>query len=171
MSYPDPVYLADGGEASATFRSVATAPDFVNPSGTRVHYLATGATTRGRYGLYRYEMGPRGGGPGAHFHRTMSEAFHVLSGSVRILDGRRWVDTVAGDFVYVPEGGIHGFRNVSDEPATMLILFAPGAPREAYFEGGPLVASLTEEERAAFYLRHDTIWVPEADPEARSSGA
>ena len=166
MSYPDPVYHGERGEASATFRSIGAPADFVSAAGTRAHYLATGATTRGRYGLYRWEMGPRQGGPGAHFHRTISEAFHVLIGSVRILDGRRWIDAVAGDFVYVPEGGIHGFRNVSDEPASMLILFAPGAPREAYFEGGPGLAALTEEERAAFYLRHDNIWVPEADPEA-----
>jgi hypothetical protein len=48
----------------------------------------------------------------------------------------------------------------------MLILFAPGAPREEYFEGGPALAGLSEEERAAFYLRHDNIWVPEADPDA-----
>jgi hypothetical protein len=53
MSYPDPVYLGDGGEISATYRSTDTPPDFVSPAGTRVHYLATGDTTRGRYGLYR----------------------------------------------------------------------------------------------------------------------
>jgi hypothetical protein len=32
-------------------------------------------------------------------------------------------------------GGIHGFRNESGEPASMLLHFAPGAPREGYFEG------------------------------------
>ncbi len=39
------------------------------------------------------------------------------------------------DFLYVPPGGIHGFRNEADEPASILMLFAPGAPREYYFEG------------------------------------
>jgi hypothetical protein len=29
---------------------------------------------------------------------------------------------------------VHGFHNESSEPASMLIVFAPGAPREAYFE-------------------------------------
>ena len=33
----------------------------------------------------------------------------------------------------MPEGGVHGFRN-DDEAASMLILFAPGAARERYFE-------------------------------------
>ena len=37
--------------------------------------------------------------------------------------------------------------------------FAPGAPREAYFEGLPVLGGLTEEERAQFFLRHDTFWL------------
>ena len=47
----------------------------------------------------------------------------------------------------------------------MLILFAPGAPREEYFEtlakvGHGLV--LSDEEKTALYLRHDNHWLPEA---------
>ena len=61
----------------------------------------------------------------------------------------------ARDFVHVPEGGIHGFKNRSGEPASMLIHFAPGAPREAYFEGTPRLAEMTEEQRAAFMRLHD----------------
>ena len=59
----------------------------------------------------------------------------MLSGVVRLYDGTDWVESHPGDFAYVPEGGLHGFRNESGAPASMLILFAPGAPREAYFEG------------------------------------
>ena len=58
----------------------------------------------------------------------------MLSGSVRLYDGTQWVDAGTDDFLFVPEGGIHGFSNDSDEPASMLILFTPGAPREDYFE-------------------------------------
>ena len=46
----------------------------------------------------------------------------------------------------------------------MLIHFAPGAPREAYFEGTAAIShglKMTDEEAAAFYLRHDTFWVDE----------
>ena len=62
----------------------------------------------------------------------------------------------------MPEGGIHGFRNESGDDASMLILFAPGAPREDYFETLARVSegmTMTEEERAAFMIRHDTFWV------------
>jgi len=41
----------------------------------------------------------------------------------------------------------------------MLILFAPGAPREDYFERVATTGQMSEEERIEFYLRHDTFWV------------
>jgi mannose-6-phosphate isomerase-like protein (cupin superfamily) len=97
-------------------------------------------------------------GPSPHFHRSISESFYILSGTVRIFDGTRWIDASPGDFVHVPEGGVHAFRNESGEPASMLLHFAPGAPREGYFEGLVGLADLSEEEKAEFFLRHDTFW-------------
>ncbi len=107
-------------------------------------------------------MGPGPSGPDPHFHKTISESFFMLSGEVRLYDGERWIGATAGDFLYVPEGGIHAFRNESGEPASMLILFAPGAPREDYFETLADAArqeAMNEEQRAEFFLRHDTYWV------------
>jgi mannose-6-phosphate isomerase-like protein (cupin superfamily) len=98
-------------------------------------------------------------GPGPHFHRGLAESFFVLSGAMRLYDGNGWVDAGPGDYLYVPEGGVHGFRNESGEPASMLILFAPGAPREGYFEGLAGLAGKSDEERDAFMTYHDTFWV------------
>ena len=61
--------------------------------------------------------------------------------------------------MFVPEGGVHGFRNESGEPASMLLLFAPGAPREGYFEGLADLANVSETERAEFMSFHDTYWI------------
>jgi mannose-6-phosphate isomerase-like protein (cupin superfamily) len=136
--------------------------ELTNASGGGAHYLATGASTDGRFGLYRWDMGPSPSGPDAHMHRTISESFFVLSGTVRLYDGRVWRDGEPGDFLFVPEGGIHAFRNESGEPSSMLILFAPGAPREDYFETLADAArrdAMDAEERAAFFVRHDTYWV------------
>ena len=159
MSYPDPRYLGEAGEASATYRSAGHEPELTYRTGNTAHYLATGASTNGQFGLYRWDMGPEPSGPGPHFHRSISESFFVLSGNVRIYDGTRWIDTRPGDFVHVPEGGIHGFRNESGEPASMLIHFAPGAPREGYFEGLVDLGAMSDEEKAEFYVRHDNHWV------------
>lgn len=161
-SYPAPAYRGDGGEASARFRPVDTPPDLPRPDGA-AHYLATGSSTDGRFGLYRWDMGGAPAGPQPHFHRTISESFFVLSGRVRLYDGRDWVDSGPGDFAYVPEGGVHAFRNESGEPASMLILFAPGAPREAYFEGLVEIAegrwAPSHEELQAFLEEHDNLYV------------
>ncbi len=162
MSYPDPKYFGETGETSSVFRPVGTSPDVTNPNGVTVDYLATGALTAGEFGLYRWNMSAAASGPGPHFHKTISESFFVLSGTVRLYNGAEWVDATPGDFLFVPEGGIHGFRNESGEPASMLLLFAPGAPREDYFETLADVArgkQLSEKEWADFYLRHDNHWL------------
>ena len=92
--------------------------------------------------------------------QTFSESFYVLSGTVSLYDGREWIAAGAGDFLRVPEGGIHAFNNEScDEPAAMLILFAPAPPREQYFiELADISDSgreLSQEEWAAFLATHD----------------
>lgn len=159
MTYPDPLYRGQSGEATAWIRRSGDTPEITYSNGTTVHYLATGATTDGRFGLYRWAMGPEPSGPGPHFHRTMAESFFVLSGTIRIYDGTGWVDTTAGDFVHVPPGGIHGFRNESGAPAAMLIHFSPGAPREGYFEGLVEIGAMSPEAREQFYRFHDNLWV------------
>lgn len=77
--------------------------------------------------------------------------------------GDRWIDTTAGDFLYVPQGGVHAFRNTSGKPASLLLLFTPGAPREAYFEELAEIAAsgrrLSDEEWTDLYLRHDQYMV------------
>lgn len=168
MSYPPPRYVGDSGEVNATFRPAGADPDFVSPAvpstgprldtRTSYHYLATSASTSGEFGLYRVEMGPGSGGPAVHFHKTMSESFFILSGTMRLFDGESWIDATAGDFLHVPVGGLHGFRNESGKPVSMLMLFAPGAPREAYFEGITELADLGEAERAAFFIEHDSYF-------------
>jgi mannose-6-phosphate isomerase-like protein (cupin superfamily) len=162
LYYPPSRYHRDVGEVSATLRRTGHEPEVRYPNGVACHYLATHASTVGQFGLYRWEMPGSAGGPGPHFHRAISESFYVLAGSIGLYDGRGWVEAGPGDYLFVPEGGIHGFRNGSDEPASMLILFAPGATREDYFETLARVAlgetAMSDEERAAFMLRHDTFW-------------
>ncbi|MCV2488426.1 cupin domain-containing protein [Geodermatophilus sp. YIM 151500] len=164
-AYPPDRYRGADGEVSAVLRRAGSPPELTTPTGNATHYLATGALTGGDFGLYRWDMGATPSGPGPHFHRSIGESFFVLTGTVRWYDGARWVDAGPGDFLYVPPGGVHGFRNESGGPASMLLLFTPGAPREDYFETLAHAArrdAMTEEERAAFYLRHDTFWVDPA---------
>ncbi|HVW35516.1 MAG TPA: cupin domain-containing protein [Acidimicrobiia bacterium] len=162
MSYPEARYFGPAGERSATYRSADDGPDLEIGGHVTVRYLATGASTDGRFGLYRWDSGPHSGGAAPHFHRTMSESFFVISGRVELYDGERWIDAGPGDFVHVPEGGVHGFRNQTAEPASMLILFAPGAPREGYFEaiaGKAAGRPYSDAEWTALCEHHDNYFV------------
>jgi quercetin dioxygenase-like cupin family protein len=160
--YPPPRYTGAAGEPSGWIRPAGSSPELGPRAGNAAHYLATGASTGGAFGLYRWEMGPAPSGPSPHFHRGITESFYVLEGTVRLYDGTQWVDGRPGDFFHVPEGGVHGFRNESGEPAAMLLLFTPGAPREDYFETLADRArreGMSDADWAEFYLRHDTFWV------------
>ena len=130
---------------------------------TTARFVATGSLTDGRFGLFRWDMTASSGGASPHYHRTISESFYVVSGSVELYDGSAWVAGRPGDFLYVPELGVHGFRNTSSEDASILILFAPGGPREDYFrELAERLAAKVDagpEERAAFLARHDQFEV------------
>ena len=154
-------YTGTEGETSAVFRRDLE-PLMLGV--TAATFVAPGSVTNGQFGLYRWDIPPHGGGAGGHFHRGFSESFYVVSGTVRLFDGEKWVDATAGDFLYVAEGGIHAFGNGSDEQAQMLILFAPAPPREKYFRelaewidsGRPM----SGEEYTEFLARHDQYMVP-----------
>ena len=88
MSYPDARYRGDKGEISAIYRPADQEPELTIGSGTAVRYLATGASTHGQFGLYRWDMGPQSSGPSAHFHRTISESFFILSGDGAVVQRR-----------------------------------------------------------------------------------
>lgn len=152
-------FTKDVGEVSATYRAVADVDGLTMKSGTVARFVAPGSVTRGQFGLFEWNMPAASGGASPHFHKTFSESFYIISGTVRLYDGARWVSANAGDFLYVPEGGVHGFSNDADRPASMLILFAPGAPRERYFqelaENAAAGRELTDDEWTDLLARHD----------------
>ncbi len=94
--YPPPRYTADTPEVSAWLKRGDEPADYDAFGHIQYHYLANQQDTGGDYGLYRVQIGPRGGGPGPHFHRGMSEAFYVLSGSLSLYNGTEWVDGSPG---------------------------------------------------------------------------
>lgn len=157
----DPVtYLGNAGDVSAEFhaRDEVEALTY-RTSGTHVRFVAPGTATRGQFGLFEWNMQPHTGGADPHFHKTFSESFFVTSGIVEFYNGQSWLQARAGDFLYVPMGGVHGFRAPGDEPSSMLILFAPGAPREEYFRQLAAIRdagrTLSDDEWAEFLAQHD----------------
>jgi hypothetical protein len=60
---------------------------------------------------------------------------------------------------------VHGFRNDSGDPASLLILFTPGVAREEFFAETAEIRrsgrTLSPEEWTALYARHDQVVVEE----------
>ena len=106
---PEARYLGEKGEISAVYRPADKQADLQIGAITSVHYLANGASTNGDFGLYRWEMGVQPSGAAPHFHRTISESFFILSGTVGVFNGERWFDATPDDFVHVPAGGSTAF--------------------------------------------------------------
>ena len=156
-------YAGDLGEVSATGVSQVDMRTLTMKSGTVARFVATGSSTRGDFGLYRWEMPPTTGGATGHFHRTFSESFYVLEGNPSFFDGKTWTQAEPGSFLYVPRGGIHGFRNDLPSPATFLILFSPGIAREGYFEAlaeiGATGRKMSKADWAELYARFDQVMV------------
>jgi quercetin dioxygenase-like cupin family protein len=151
------------GEVSATGVSQAEMRTLSMKSGTVARFVATGSSTQGDFGLYRWEMPANTGGATGHFHRGFSESFYVLGGNPSFFDGATWTEASPGFFLYVPRGGIHGFKNDSPTPAAFPILFSPGLAREGYFEAleeiGRTGRQISKADWDDLYARFDQTMV------------
>jgi uncharacterized RmlC-like cupin family protein len=134
VTYPDPVHTG-AGELSATFRPAGTPRELEYRGGSGARYLATGASTGGLFGLYRWEMGPASGGPGPHFHRAIAESFYVLDGGVQIFDGRDWREAGPGDFVHIPKHVVHREVNAGTTSSQEVITRSGTGPLTVNVDG------------------------------------
>jgi quercetin dioxygenase-like cupin family protein len=100
--------------------------------GDRYIFLVTGAQSDGTYFIMEAIVSP-GGGPPPHIHHREQESFYVLEGTLDIRMGEEVVQASAGDFVHIPKGVVHSFRNNGDGLARQLVIFSPGG-LERFFE-------------------------------------
>ena len=78
--------------------------------------------TMGKTTLCAIQTVPPGSSIGVHSHDPDVEVFHVLSGTIRVIDNGVEKDLVAGDSNFSGKGGSHGVVNVSNEDAVMLCI-------------------------------------------------
>ncbi|MBZ3908372.1 cupin domain-containing protein [Streptomyces mutabilis] len=67
-----------------------------------------------------------------HIHSKEDEAFYVLTGEFEFLNGNQRFTAHPGDFIYIPKGTRHAFRNLAQEPARLLVFYTPAGP-EVFF--------------------------------------
>jgi uncharacterized RmlC-like cupin family protein len=69
---------------------------------------------------------------GPHRHDDIEETFLVRSGRLHFLLEDKIIELGAGDFVRLPPGTRHGFANLSEEAARLLVGFHPGGFEELF---------------------------------------
>jgi uncharacterized RmlC-like cupin family protein len=89
-------------------------------------------------------------------HHHQDEAIHVLQGrfKVRIGDEEHTLDR--GGFAFLPAGLPHAFLNLTDEPAELIVVFAPGGGHRFFEELGPATrtAAVDRSHVAEVFERH-----------------
>lgn len=98
--------------------------------------------TNGVLSVIEGHVGP-GGGPIWHRHDDADEIFLVLDGDLTVRAGKEVFEAGPGDFVFVPRGTYHQFRNNGRKPIKILLMFSPagfeGFFRETGVEAEPAV--------------------------------
>jgi quercetin dioxygenase-like cupin family protein len=101
--------------------------------GVRITFLITGAETGGAFFMFENSIAPEGGAP-PHVHSREDESFYVLEGKLAMQVGGQAVSASAGDFVHIPRGTVHAFRNVSGETARLLTVTTPAGLENFFAE-------------------------------------
>ena len=108
-----------------------TGPAYCGP-GDRITFLITGAETGGAFFMAEVSV-PPDGGPPPHVHHREDESFHLIEGTLTIQVGEEILNASAGDFVYLPRGIQHSFKNTGDVNAKFIVVVTP-AGLEKFFE-------------------------------------
>jgi quercetin dioxygenase-like cupin family protein len=103
--------------------------------------------TNGAFSMFVTTVEPHEGVPN-HIHLVEDEFYYTIDGQWEIYDLTNDVTQVIGPdtYVYIPKGILHGFKNISDQKARMILVITPGG-LEGFFEGIGVVQDRVDEPR------------------------
>lgn len=88
-------------------------------------FIKTSEETNGEYSLLEIEL-HKSDGPPLHFHKTFSERFDVIEGTLYLQVGKEKKILKQGESVTVPRGWPHRFYNINKDLVKFRITFQPG---------------------------------------------
>jgi quercetin dioxygenase-like cupin family protein len=131
---------------SSEAKQTMEVPSAGNKTVHTYRFLATGKETNGKYFLFEAII-PSGGGTPPHLHRYEEEAFYVLDGEIIVAANDTRYIAKAGTFVNIPKGTPHHFCNETEQPARILILFAPAGMDEMFVKANAEYVTNQDWER------------------------
>jgi mannose-6-phosphate isomerase-like protein (cupin superfamily) len=103
--------------------------------GILVILKALGTETGGTYSCFE-DLVHAGAGTPLHMHTKEEETWYMLEGSLEWTVGDKTFTAEKGSFVNTPRNVPHRFANKTDQPAKMLLSYAPGGFEKWFLEIG-----------------------------------
>jgi mannose-6-phosphate isomerase-like protein (cupin superfamily) len=75
-------------------------------------------------------------GPPPHHHEDADEFFYVIAGRLGVMSGDAWTSLGARDYMNVPRGTVHTFRNEGPEDVQVITGFEPQGFERFFVEFG-----------------------------------
>jgi mannose-6-phosphate isomerase-like protein (cupin superfamily) len=92
----------------------------------------SGDETQARYSVWEIEAAANNGPP-LHKHSMEDEAFYILEGIFSFPYGSKETNLGKGQFMYVPRGEFHTYKNIGSSFGKLLVIITP--PQfEKFFE-------------------------------------
>lgn len=111
-------------------------------AGGKYRILVSGEQTNDQFAVIEMLV-PPGAGPIPHEHPEMLETFYVAEGTIEFRTEAGKQVATAGGHVHIPlNGGVHAFKNISDQPARLLCTVMPAGLERMFRE----VSGLSPEE-------------------------
>jgi mannose-6-phosphate isomerase-like protein (cupin superfamily) len=89
----------------------------------------------GAYAIVEVESFP-GNGPPPHIHHREDECLYVIEGAFSVILAGKILDVADGDFVRIPRGTPHTYKNVGAIPGRLLFMYSPGGFEQLLAEVG-----------------------------------
>lgn len=138
----------------------------------RFTFLVTGAESEGSSFTMISDVAPHGEPP-PHIHHLEDEQFYILDGELTFSVGTQAFQARTGDFIHIPRGTVHSFKN-GPTPSRLLATFFP-AGIEGFFKevGEPVkdgsthppvtkgtIARFLAAEANGWRNHHETLLLP-----------
>jgi quercetin dioxygenase-like cupin family protein len=138
---------------SVTFVPAGTGQAYQSPI-DKITFLITGEQNGGAFFMAEVSVLPGGGNP-PHIHSREEETFYVQQGTLTVqVDGKTQIAS-PGDFICLPRGVPHSFKNTGDVEAKFLLVASPAGLEkffeEAFYPADPGVPPPAMDE--AFFAR------------------
>jgi quercetin dioxygenase-like cupin family protein len=107
-----------------------------------------GKHTQKTYTFVEIKLGPQGEMP-LHSLEKHDECLYVREGQITVKIGTAMHKAGPGDFLFVPKGTVHGFRNVGEKPARVLVTTAPAGLEDFFAAAGDKIKDASAPVRPA----------------------